>query len=527
MLTSINPTTGEVLAQVPPLSRTELCRTIEQVAQGFPAWRDVPLQKRLAACRKLIRLITEQRESLARIIAMEQGKPICEALIAEVLPVLAALRYLIRQAPRLLRERRVPHELILLAHKRSSYRFEPFGVVALIAPWNYPFSVPVPEIVAALVAGNAVVFKPAPNSILMAQKIDELLNQAGFPATACATVFVTDQVAPTLTSHPAVRKIVFTGSTHVGAKVMRSAAPQITPVVLELGGKDPAVVAADAHLERAANGIVWGAMFNTGQVCASVERVYVERPIAEQFIAACVERVRRLRVGDPLHPDTDIGPLTTAQQLATVTAHVEDAVRKGAKVLVGGMRLGNTGFFYAPTVLTNVDHSMAVMTEETFGPILPIMVVDSIDEAIRWANDSPYGLSAYGWTRSKKIAQRLMRELQAGTVMINESTVTWGEASAPWGGFKKSGIGKTRAELGLLEMVQVKYTSFDAGRKPSAPWWFPYDAEVRSLAKEAVPLLFSARPWQKVPPLLRFLRNGRFVRSAHWTAVLRNIHKLF
>ncbi|MCR4439174.1 MAG: aldehyde dehydrogenase family protein [bacterium] len=527
MLTSINPTTGEVLAQVPPLSRNELCRTIEQVARAFPAWRDVPVEQRLAACRRLIRLITEQRESIARIIAMEQGKPVCEGLIAEVLPVLAALRYLTRQAPRLLRERHVPHELILLAHKRSSYRFAPYGVVAVIAPWNYPFSVPLPEIAAALVTGNTVVYKPAPNSILTGQKIDELLNQAGFPATAYATVFTTDQVAPALTSHPAVRKIVFTGSTRVGAKVMKNAADQVTPVLLELGSKDPAVVAADADLERAANGIVWGAMFTTGQVCASIERVYVERPIAEQFIAACVERVRRLRVGDPLRPETDIGPLTTAQQLATVTAHVEDALRKGAKVLVGGTRLGSTGFFYAPTVLTNVKHSMAVMTEETFGPVLPIMVVASIDEAIRLANDSPYGLSAYGWTRSKRTAQRLMRELEAGTVMINESTVTWGEPSAPWGGFKRSGIGRTRASWGLLEMVRVKYASFEAGKKPDAPWWFPYDEDVRTLAKEAVPLLFASRPWQKVAPLFRLLRNGRFVRSAHWAATLRNLHKLF
>ena len=527
MLTSINPTTGEILAQLSPLSRKELERTVEQVAQGFADWRRVPLQERLAACGRLLRLIADERDTIARIIALEQGKPICEALIAEILPVLAALRYLRRVAPRLLRPQRAPHELLLLAHKKSFYRFEPYGLVATIAPWNYPFSVPVPEIVAALVAGNTVVFKPAPNSILVAQKIDDLLRRAGFPASAYATVFVTDQVAPVLTSHPSVKKIVFTGSTQVGSKVMKSAAEQITPVVLELGGKDPAVVAADADVTRAAAGIVWGAMFTTGQVCASIERVYVEGPIAEEFIAACVERVRSLRVGDPLAPDTDIGPLTTEHQLQTVISHVEDAVRKGAKVLVGGCRLGTSGLFYAPTVLTNVNHSMRVMTEETFGPVLPIMVVDSLDEAIRLANDSPYGLSAYAWTRSKRTAERLMHELQAATVMINDSTATWGEPSAPWGGFKKSGIGRTRAAWGIWEMVQPKYTSFDAGKKGPAPWWFPYDEQVRGLAAEAIPLLFAARPWQKLPPLLRLLRNGRFLRSAHWTAIARHAHKLF
>ncbi len=527
MLTSINPTTGEVLAQLAPLSKKELEQAIEQVAQGSARWRQVPLKARLAACDRLIRLIADERDTIARIIALEQGKPICEALIAEVLPVLAALRYLRRVAPRLLRPRRAPHQLLLLAHKQSSYRLEPYGLVAVIAPWNYPFSVPVPEIVAALVAGNAVVFKPAPNSILIGQKIDDLLRQAGFPADACATTFVTDQVAPVLTSHPLVDKIVFTGSTRVGSEVMKSAASQITPVVLELGGKDPAVVAADADVQLAAAGVVWGAMFTSGQVCASIERVYVERPVAEEFIAACVEKVRALRVGDPLLPETEIGPLTTEHQLRTVASHVDDAVRKGAKVLVGGSRLGTSGLFYAPTVLTNVDHSMLVMTEETFGPVLPIMVVDSLDEAIRLANDSPYGLSAYGWTRSTRTAERLMRELQAATVMINDSTATWGEPSAPWGGFKMSGIGRTRAQWGLLEMVQPKYTSYDAGKKGNAPWWFPYDEQMRGLARESIPLLFAARPWQKVAPLLRLLRNRRFVRAAHWTAIARNVHKLF
>ncbi len=527
MLTSINPTTEEVLAQLTPLSRQELRETITEVADGFPAWQQVPLRTRLAACRALLRLIAEERDTIARILALEQGKPLCEGLIAEVLPVLAALRHLTRTAPQVLREKKARHQLVLLAHKRSSYRLEPYGVVSIIAPWNYPFSVPLPEIAAALVAGNTVVYKPAPNSILIGQKIDELLVRAGFPRTAFATVFVSDEVAPELTLHPAIRKIVFTGSTRVGRLVMQNAARQVTPVVLELGGKDPAVVAADANVLRAARGIVWGAMFTSGQVCASIERVYVERPIAEQFIAACADQVRGLRVGDPLEPGTDIGPLTTAEQLATVTAHVDEALRKGAKVLVGGHRLQRKGFFFAPTLLTNVDHSMKIMTEETFGPVLPIMVVDSIDEAIRLANDTPYGLSAYGWTRSRRTAERLMRELHAATVMINDATATWGEPAAPWGGYKQSGIGRTRATWGLLEMVQLKYASFDAGRTSDSPWWFPYGESVRGLARDAVPLLFAQRWWHKLPPLARLLGNRRFVANAHWLAIGRNLHKLF
>ncbi len=384
-----------------------------------------------------------------------------------------------------------------------------------------------PEIAAALVAGNAVIFKPAPASVLIGQKIDELFCRAGFPKDIMNTVYVTDKDAPYLVNHPQVDKIVFTGSTDTGSKVMSSAAEQVTPVLLELGGKDPTIVAADANVLRAARGVVWGSMFTSGQVCASTERVYVEQPIAEEFIAACVDEVKKLRMGNPLHGDIDMGPLTNEQQLNTVMEHVTDAVAKGAKVAIGGKRLGDRGFFFEPTVLTNVNHSMKVMTEETFAPILPIMTVNSLDEAIRFANESEYGLSAFGWTSNPATAERLQRELQAGTVMINDSTCTWGEPAAPWGGMKKSGIGRTRTKFGLLEMVQVKYTSYDKGNNAFNPWWFPYDLSLRNFGEQAIRLLFAKNLLKKIQPLLRLLTNGRFIKTAHWGHIVKNLGKLF
>ena len=524
---SINPSTGEELGRVDAIGRNEINTKIAQAREAFRTWSHLPIEERQKYLQRLNNVIVDQVDEISTLIAREQGKPVIGAKLAEVLSVLAINKSLGRNAHRILRNVRAKHELILLAHKKSQFRFVPYGVVLIISAWNYPFSIPVPEIAAALVAGNTVVFKPPPDSVLIGQKIDELFKQAGFPNGVMNTVFVTDDDAPYLVEHQEVNKVIFTGSTETGRKVMCTAANQITPVLLELGGKDAAIVAADANVKRAAKGIVWGTMVTTGQACASTERVYVERPIADDFIDACVAEVKKLRVGNPLDDNTDVGPLTTEQQLKTVIAHVEDAVKKGAKITAGGNRIGDRGFFFEPTVLINVDHSMKVMVEETFGPVLPIMTVDSIDEAIKLANDCQYGLSAYGWTDNPATAELLQRELQAGTVMINDSVCTWGEPSAPWGGIKRSGIGRTRSQFGLLEMVQVKYTSFDKGNNAYNPWWFPYDHSLQTFSEQAIKLLFARRLKSKIRPLIRLLKNERFFKTAHWMYIFRNLGKLF
>ena len=431
-LVSINPTTGQQFGSLDVISQEQLDIIISKAHSKSDEWAKTSISERIKYLQKLSDVILEEKNEIAKLVAEEQGKPVGEALGAEVLAVLAILKDLIKNAKKILAKDKVPHEQILFVHKKSHYNYVPFGVVAIISPWNYPFSVPIPEIAAALVAGNTVIFKPAPQTIFVGKCIDELFKKAGFPEYVVNTVFVTDHVAPFITTHPDVRKIVFTGSTEVGKKIMKAASDHLKPVVLELGGKDAAVVAGDANLQRAAKGIVWGAFFSTGQVCASVERVYVVKEVAEQFLELCVKETGLLKVGNPLEPDTDMGPLSTAEQMENFQAHIQDAVEKGAKVLVGGKKIPGPGFFFEPTVLSHADHSMKIMTHETFGPALPIMIVDSLDEAIRMANDCDFGLSAFGWTQSRKTAQRLMNELQAGTVLINDSTVTWGEPNAPW-----------------------------------------------------------------------------------------------
>jgi acyl-CoA reductase-like NAD-dependent aldehyde dehydrogenase len=524
---SVNPSTGLELGRVSAMGRDGIDAAVGKASAAFAHWAAKPIRERQAQLRRLIQVILSQKMDIARLIAMEQGKPVAEALAAEILPVLAILKYLSRHAHETLRDKRVTNELILFTHKESSYRLVPHGVLAIISAWNFPFSVPLPQMAAALVAGNTVIFKPAPAAVLVGQKIAELFALAGFPERVVNTVFVHDRDAAYLTEHSGINKIIFTGSTEVGRKVMTAAAKGIKPVILELGGKDPAIVARDANIRRAAKGIVWGSMFATGQVCASIERVYVERPVAELFIEACLEEMKKLRIGNPLDEETDVGPLSTPEQMQTVADHIADAVTKGAKVLNGGKSHGDQGYFFEPTLLTKVNHSMKVMTEETFGPVLPIMVVDSLDEAIRLANDSIYGLSAYAWTASRATAERLMNELNAGTVLINDSTSTWGEPKAPWVGFKQSGIGVTRTEFGLMEMVQVKYASYDQGNNAYNPWWFPYDRSSHRLFTSAFGLLFSTNLLKKIPPLCSLLRNGKFVKTAHWGAILRHIKKIW
>jgi succinate-semialdehyde dehydrogenase/glutarate-semialdehyde dehydrogenase len=305
---------------------------------------------------------------------------------------------------------------------------------------------------------------------------------------------------------------------------MAAAAKNLTPVVLELGGKDPAVVCRDADLDRAARGIVWAAFLNCGQTCASVERVYVESEIAEAFLARVVELTKSLRVGDPASGEVEVGALTLERQRKIVDEHVHDAVSKGARVLTGGAPIPGPGWFYPPTVLAGVDHTMRVMREETFGPVLSVMSVPSLDEAIRLANDSDYGLTASGWTRDPATADRLERDLQVGVVTINDCVSSFGEPTAPWGGFKKSGIGRAHGLAGLREMVQIKYVA----RDPGGPmlWWFPYGVELDRLLPSAMRALHARSPWTRLVHMLRLLRFSRFRRRGRLGSLLRRPHRL-
>ena len=462
-----DPSTGVAFAAYERLDAEQAGAAFDAARAAFPAWSARPVRERVRLLEALRAALLAEAGGLAQEIAREQGKPVAEAWAAEILPSLDALAHLTRHAEAALQDEPVEAHSLLQAHKQARIVRAPFGVVLAITPWNFPLALPLPIVATALAAGNTVVLKPAPAGMLTGLRIGALARRAGLPDGVVNVVAVDDAVAAALTADPRAAKIVFVGSTATGRKVMAAAAANLTPVVLELGGKDPAIVCRDADLDRAARGITWGAFVNAGQTCASVERVFVEEPVAEAFLTRVAEAARALRVGDPRQPGTDLGPLTLARQRAIVAEHVDEALRRGARCVLGGAVPDGPGYFYPPTVLAGVDPSMRVMREETFGPVLPVMAVPSLDEAIRLANDSPYGLTASGWTRSEETALRLQRELQAGVVTINDCVASFAEPTAPWGGVKASGIGRTHGRPGLLEMTQANSSRSTAAAAPS------------------------------------------------------------
>jgi acyl-CoA reductase-like NAD-dependent aldehyde dehydrogenase len=473
-VTSINPATGETLREFECASEQDVQAAVARSRAAQRDWNGIGVQKRVAVLRDFQRLLHEKKSEVAWLITREAGKPYVEALLTEVLVVLDAARFCIENAYRFLREEPVPHGNLAMKTKAGRIVREPYGVIGIISPWNYPFSIPATESLAALVTGNAVVVKSSEFTSLAALELASLLHQAGVPKDVFQ-VMAGDGATGAALINSEIDKLIFTGSVPTGKRIAQATAARLLPVVLELGGKDPMLVLDDADIDVASSGAVWGAFVNTGQACLSVERCYVHRSLYEPFLEACVRKTKQLRVGDGMDPDTDVGPLIHDRQLLNVALHVEDARAHGARVLTGGTRRKDLGpNFYAPTVLADVTHEMRIMREETFGPVLPIMPFDSDDEAIRLANDSEYGLAASVWTRDRARGEAIARRIRAGTVMVNDAVSCFGISEAPHGGVKASGLGRTHGRFGLEEMVRVKYVDSDRLPGMKKVWWYGY-----------------------------------------------------
>jgi succinate-semialdehyde dehydrogenase/glutarate-semialdehyde dehydrogenase len=474
---SVNPATGEVLRELECAGETEVRAAVARARAAQAAWAAIGVRKRIAVLREFQRRLHENKTEIAEAISREAGKPVAEALTTEVLVVLDAARFLIENAYRLLRNEPLPHGNLATKLKRGQLLREPYGVIGIISPWNYPFSIPATETLAALVGGNAVVLKPSESTSLVALELKSLLHEAGIPADVFQ-VLVGDGATGAALIDSRIDKLVFTGSVATGKRIAMAAAERLLPVVLELGGKDPMLVMDDADVDVASSAAVWGAFLNAGQTCLSVERCYVHRSLYEAFLKACVEKTKKLRVGPGLDPETDVGPMIHERQLRIVEAHVQDAVSRGARVLAGGTRLPEIGpNFYEPTVLADVTHDMRIMREETFGPVLPVMAFDSDEEAVRLANDSDYGLAASVWTRDNNRGERLARRIHAGTVMVNDVVSCFGISEAPHGGVKFSGVGRAHGRFGLEEMVRLKYVDVDLMPEMKKVWWYGYGAK--------------------------------------------------
>jgi succinate-semialdehyde dehydrogenase/glutarate-semialdehyde dehydrogenase len=473
-IVSVNPATNEVLGELECAGEDEVPLAVARARAAQPAWAEAGVRRRIAVLREFQHRLHQKKSAIAEAITREAGKPVAEALTTEVLVVLDAARFLIANAHRLLRDEPVPHGNLATKLKSGRLIREPYGVVGIISPWNYPFSIPATESLAALVAGNAVVLKPSEFTPLVALELQALLHAAGVPEDVFQVV-VGDGTAGSALVRSAINKLVFTGSVATGKRIAAVAAERLLPVVLELGGKDPMVVLDDADVDVASSAAVWGAFVNAGQACLSIERCYVHRSLHPAFLNACVEKTKRLRVGNGMDPCTDVGPMIHERQLQIVESHVEDAKACGARVLTGGSRLPEIGAaFYAPTVLADVTHEMRIMREETFGPVLPVMAFDTDDEAVRLANDSEYGLAASVWTRDRVRGESLARRIQAGTVMVNDAISCFGISEAPHGGVKASGVGRTHGRFGLEEMVRLKYLDSDRVPGMKKVWWYGY-----------------------------------------------------
>ncbi|PYX41437.1 MAG: aldehyde dehydrogenase [Acidobacteria bacterium] len=488
---STNPATGEVLQQLECGSEAEVRRAVARARVAQASWAGLGVDHRIAILRKFQRLLHESKSEVATLITREAGKPYVEALLTEVLVVLDATRFLIDNAFAFLRDQPVPHGSIAMKAKTGRILREPHGVIAMVSPWNYPLSIPAVDALAALVTGNSVVLKPSEFTSLVGLKLESMLHAAGVPKDVFQVVVGDGATGAALLASD-IDKLIFTGSVPTGKRIAQSAAARLLPVVLELGGKDPMLVLEDADIEVASSAAVWGAFVNAGQACLSVERCYVHKSLYTQFLDACVAKTRRLKVGNGMDPQTDVGPMIHERQLRMVEDQVEEAKAQGARVLAGGFCLPESGpHFYAPTVLADVTHQMRIMREETFGPVLSVAPFASEEEAIQLANDSEFGLAASVWTRDRKRGEAVARRIGAGTVMVNDTISCFGISEAPHGGLKASGIGRSHGRFGMEEMVRVKYLDVDRLPRLKKLWWYSYGERLTRQMEAFVDLQFA------------------------------------
>lgn len=463
------------------MNESDVVASVNKARAAQPAWARLSYRSRAQLILRARELVLEQLEEIANLISRETGKPATEAISMEIVPTLDLMHYFAENTESLLDQRRIGLGQYNLMGRSSYVVYKPLGVVGIISPWNFPWATPLDEVVMALMAGNAVVVKPSELTPLTALKIGEIFKQAQLPDGLLAIVTGDGSTGSALVE-AGVNKIMFTGSVNTGKRVAEAAAKHLTPVVLELGGKDPMVVLEDADLENAARAAIWGAFCNSGQACASIERCYVHESIAEKFVDLVVKETQLLKQDKASVESTDIGAMTNERQLLIVEDHVSDAVGRGAKICTGGHRINNTrGWFHQPTVVTGVDHSMKLMRDETFGPVLPIMTFKTEEEAVRLANDSIYGLTASVFTKDIARGRRLGEQIDAGTVMINEVVYTHAVAQTPWGGVKQSGYGRTHGRLGLLELVSAQHIHVNGVPGVADVWWFPYTKQAGDL----------------------------------------------
>ena len=504
----LNPATGQIVAEQKRDSEGDLTAAVARAREAQAEWYGRGLARRSGIIRAVAPLIAERAKKLTDTICATTGKPRVDALGTELLPAALLCRYYPRLAKRTLRPKRIKGSSVLFFNKRSLLVREPYGVIGIISPWNYPLGIPMHELVQALLAGNTVVLKAATQSQPVGEAMVDLFRDAGLPEGVLNLVHLPGLEAGRAFIRSGIDKLLFTGSTEVGRRLMAEAADRLLPLSLELGGNDPMIVLRDARLSRAVDGAIWAGLSNSGQSCAAVERVYVEEPVYDQFVYLLKERISRLRYG------IELGALTTSSQLKRIESFVEDARKRGATVWTWSAQpsaaqdtRGKPPCIHPPVVIENADESMLVHMREIFGPVLAVRKVKDVEEALRWANDSQLGLCASVWTDNRRLARRLAARLQVGVVMFNDHLMSHGMPETPWGGYKQSSWGRCHGELGFFEVTRAKVIVEDLlHRLPRNFWWLPYEDHLERGIIGGLDALFARSAGRRLRGLLRLLR---------------------
>lgn len=471
-ISSINPSTGELFGEIYSADATTVDQAVQAAINALPAWRSKSIDERAKFLARVAELLVEEYGSpgestpLKALISLEMGKRLPEADI-EVIETSDMINYFVNHGNEILSEKNLTLNQELWATKESQIKFQPVGVVGIIKAWNYPLEIPCWSIAPALIAGNTVVFKPSEYGTFVAQYLVKLFEKAGLPPGVLNLITGDGEAGKQLVQHTGINMVSFTGSLQVGTEIGLSCTKRHIRYALELGGNDAAIVARDADIELTANGLVWGAFCNSGQVCTGIKRAFINESIGEKLIEKVVNNTKNLR------RDIDFGPIVNEKQLDVIDGFVMDAISKGATLLTGGARIKTAGgYYYEPTVLTEVTQDMRVMNEECFGPLLPITYVKDDEEAINLSNSSVYGLGASVWSTDNIKAQKIALELNAGMVWINDVNVALPEA--PWTATKHSGNGIDLSEFSFYEYVTVKHINRDLSQDKSRVWWYPY-----------------------------------------------------
>ncbi len=488
-----NPADGVLIGSIPIQGPEEVRAVVARAREAQRDWAQVPIRERCRRMEAFRDIVVERIEEICRRISDENGKTLQESLLMECLLVVDLATYFCRHAPRILKMRRV--RVHLAPHRYSEIHHVPRGVLGIIAPWNFPFSIPMGETIMGLIAGNAVVVKPSEVTPLITLFAKQLYDEAGLPRDLFQVVTGDGRTGAALIDS-GVNQIVFTGSVVTGRKVAAACGERLIPCITELGGKGAAVVCADADVERTARGLVWGAFANSGQVCCSVERVYAVSSIYPQLRDRLVELTKELRQGDPKKFDTDVGAMPWDRQLAMVRDQVDQAKAAGSRILTGGGPLDRPGRFFAPTIVEGPADDSDIVRKESFGPVLPLCEVKDEEEAVRKTNDTHLGLVNYVFTGNAEKGRRLALRLEAGTVLVNDVLASYGMVETPWGGVKQSGVGRTHSDDGLRDLCELRHINVNRSWLPLLKrelWWYPYSQKTYELGLKVIRTVYGKK----------------------------------